>query len=84
MQPKNMVSGRKIAVSRLFPGWNRLFAVFFTLPEPVLQPNSLPVIRCERRSLSARNAGGSGVSSRQTVALDGVTESWIVPLLGPA
>jgi hypothetical protein len=33
MQPKNMVSGRKIAVSRLFPGWNGLFAVFSALPE---------------------------------------------------
>jgi hypothetical protein len=33
MQPKNMVSGREIAISRLFPGWNRLFAVFLTLPE---------------------------------------------------
>jgi hypothetical protein len=45
MQPKNMVSGRKIAVLRLFPGENRLFAVFSTLPEPVLQPNAWPVIR---------------------------------------
>ena len=33
MQPKNMVSGRKIAVSRLFLGWNGLFAVFSALPE---------------------------------------------------
>jgi len=33
MQPKNMVSGRKIAVSRLFPGGNGLFAVFSALSE---------------------------------------------------
>jgi hypothetical protein len=45
MQPKNMVSGRKIAVLRLFPGADRLFAVFSTLPEPVHQPNAWPVIR---------------------------------------
>jgi hypothetical protein len=46
MQPKNMVSGRKIAVLRLFPDENGLFTVFSTLSEPVLQPNAWPVIRC--------------------------------------